>query len=370
LKKAGLEVALRSTLKKTAVDLPKTDINYSLGQQNSPLTDDRVSISQTIPFPGTWKSQGKLLQEQVVLSRQQLRRQQHELDWQVKQVYSHLAYLFEFNALLQRQDSIFGILEKAAEVKFRTGESGILEKTTATTQRLEFTDRIRQNTAEINITGARLNALVQAPQPLLIRPDRLPAAGAVLPADTAAGDHPLLAAAQQQIVVAEREQQAEKSKLSPHLTVGYFNQSLQGAYDIEGQLQQYGRRDRFQGLEAGIALPLWYGSQASRIRAAGLNKQIATAALQNQQQQLQQEQVAARADSQRLASSLAFYRDQVLVNADLTLRQADKAYRSGEAGYLNYLQAADQGLRIRQHYLQLLLEYQLNQHQLQYLSGN
>ena len=217
---------------------------------------------------------------------------------------------------------------------------------------------------------ARLNGLVQAPQPLQIQPDPLLPAGTLLPADTAGASHPLLAVARQQIVVAEREKQAEKSKLSPDLTLGYFNQSLAGAYEVDGQLQQFGRRDRFQGLEAGIALPLWFGAQASRIQAAGLNKQMAAAEYQHQQQQIRQQLVAAGENSRRLASSLAFYREKVLGNAELSLRQADKAYRSGEAGYLHYLQAADQVLRIRQHYLELLLDYQLNQYQIQYLSGS
>jgi cobalt-zinc-cadmium resistance protein CzcA len=284
-------------------------------------------------------------------------------------VYSRLAYLYEGHTLLQRQDSIFAMLEKAAEVKFRSGESGILEKTTATTQRLELSDRLRQHEAQVSITLAQLNALVQAPEPLQFRPDRLLPGPLPLASDTA-GSHPLLAVAQQQLVVAEQERQAGKSKLGPDLTIGYFNQSLTGAYDIDGQLQHYGRRDRFQGLEAGIALPLGFGAPAARIRAAGLSQQMAAAELQNQQHQLRQDLVAANADRQRLAGSLAFYRDQVLVNAALTLQQADKAYRSGEAGYLHYLQAADQVLRLRQNYLQLLLDQQLNHHQIQYLNGN
>ncbi|MGV3503291.1 MAG: CusA/CzcA family heavy metal efflux RND transporter [Adhaeribacter sp.] len=369
LQQASLEVKRRGALKKTALDLPKTELNYARGQQNSPLTDDRVGLVQTIPFPTTWKSQGRLLQEQVVLSQQQLRQRQHELDWQVSQAYTQLAYLQEQHTLLQRQDSIFAFLEKAAGIKFRAGESGILEQTTATTQRLELSDRLRQNEAEVRMAQARLQALVQAPQPGPIRAGRLQAPPRAAATDTTVIEHPLLAVARQQVVVAEREQQAEKSKLSPDLKLGYFNQSLQGRYDVDGKEQSFGRGDRFQGLEAGIALPLAFGAQSARIKAAGLSRQMAAADLQQQELQLQQEQLAAAENSRRLSGSLAFYRDKVLGNAALALGQADKAYRSGEAGYLNYLQAADQALRVRQHYLQLLLEYQLNQHQLRYLNG-
>ncbi|MDB5260878.1 MAG: heavy metal efflux pump, cobalt-zinc-cadmium, partial [Adhaeribacter sp.] len=370
IRQAGLEVELRTALKKTAIDLPKTEIDYSQGKLNSPFIDNRVGVTQRFSWPTTWQAQQKLLQEQKVLSQKQLQTRQHELNYRVKSVYTQLAYLFEQNTLLQRQDSIFNMLEKAADVRFRTGESGLLEKTTATTQRLELTDRIRQNEAEINVQMAELNGLVQAPQPLNIIPEKLRPANITSPAAPQALNHPLLGVYQQQVSVAEREQRAEKSKISPDITLGYFNQSLAGTYEIEGRNQYFGRGDRFQGVEAGIALPLFFGAQAARVKAAGLNKQIAEAELKNQKIQLGTELKGAREREQRLSSSLQFYQEKVLANANLALQQADKAYRSGEAGYLNYLQAADQMLRIRQNYLQLLLEYRLTIYQLEYLKGN
>ncbi|WP_066833056.1 CusA/CzcA family heavy metal efflux RND transporter [Rufibacter ruber] len=370
LKSAALEVEMRGALQKTAVDIPKTEVTYSQGEINSPVTDDRIGISQTIPFPTVWKAQGKLLQDQKNLSQQQLNLEQHELLYQVKQAYARLAFLHQAHQLLQRQDSIFQVLERAAEVRFRTGETGLLEKTTATTQRLELTDRLRQNQSALAVAQAQLNALVQAPQPLQITPQPLQLDSTSFGvAETQ--NHPLLQVHQQQIAVADRERQVEKSRLAPDITLGYFNQSLIGTYDINGRVETAADRSRrFQGVEAGVAVPLWQGAQRARVKAAALGKQAAEASLQNQQHLLQSEWQAAQETQQRLRQSVQFYREQVLVNARLALTQADKAYRSGEASYLSYLQAADQQLRTQQNYLQLLLDYQLNVFQLQYLGGN
>ncbi|MBA9077674.1 CusA/CzcA family heavy metal efflux RND transporter [Rufibacter quisquiliarum] len=370
LKSAALEVEMRGALQKTAVDIPKTELSYSQGEINSPVTDDRIGISQTIPFPTVWKAQSKLLQEQKNLSQQQLNLEQHELLYQVKQAYARLAFLYQTHQLLQRQDSIFQVLERAAEVRFRTGETGLLEKTTATTQRLELTDRLRQNQSALAVAQAQLNALVQAPQPLHITPQPLQLDSTSIGA-AETQNHPLLQVHQQQIAVADRERQVEKSRLAPDITLGYFNQSLIGTYDINGRAETAADRSRrFQGVEAGVAVPLWQGAQRARVKAAALGKQAAEASLQNQQHLLQSEWQAAQETHQRLRQSLHFYREQVLVNARLALTQADKAYRSGEASYLSYLQAADQQLRTQQNYLQLLLDYQLNVFQLQYLGGN
>jgi len=369
IRKYKLAVDLSSGLKKTAVDLPKTTINYSQGKLNSPLLDNRFGIIQNFSSPAVWKSQGKLLAEQKILSQQQLVFQEHELEYQIKQVYAQLAYFHELNGLLHRQDSIFKVLARAADIKFRTGESGLLEKTTAETQRLEIADRISQNEVAINTTLNNLNSLVQAPQPLNIIPEKLnqpKTPDEKLPEEAR---HPLLSVYQQQIAVAAQEQKLEKSKLTPDFSLGYFNQSLAGTYEINGQEQSFSRKDRFQGFEAGIALPLYFGAQSARIKAAGLNRQMVQADLANQQILLQNELKSAEENNQRLANSLNFYQEKVIVNANLTLKQADKAYRSGETGYLNYLQATDQVLRIQQNYLQLLLEYRLNNYQLQYLKG-
>ncbi|WP_299823722.1 CusA/CzcA family heavy metal efflux RND transporter [uncultured Pontibacter sp.] len=369
IRKGELNVEMRGAMKKTAVDLPKTDVTYSQGQLNTPLTDNRVDVRQSIPFPTVWGAQGKLLSEQKELSMRQLQLQQRDLDYQVQQVYSRLSYLHEVTHLLQRQDSIFKTLEHAAEVKLRTGESGILEKTTAETQRLEIADRLRQNDAAIAAEQARLNALVQAPQPLSIMPERLQPATAATQQLLDSLNHPYLKVYQQQVNVAEREKQLEKNKLAPDLTFGYFNQSFAGTMEVNGETRTYTKSDRFSGFEAGVSVPLVFGAQQARVKAASINKQMAEAELKNQQAQLENDWNAALANYERLAKSLDFYQQKVLPNAKLGITQADKAYRSGEAGYLNYLQAADQQLRVQQNYLQLLLEYQLAIYQLNYLGG-
>ncbi|RAU82834.1 CusA/CzcA family heavy metal efflux RND transporter [Pontibacter arcticus] len=369
LKTGQLNVELSESLQKTAVEIPKTDITYSRGQLNTPLTDNRFDVRQSIPFPTVWGAQSKLLTEQKVLDERQLQLQQRDLDYQVQQVYTQLAYLFEVTYLLQQQDSIYKVLVHAADVKFRTGESGILEKTTAETERFELADRLQQNEAAILAEQAKLSALVQSPQHLQIIPERLKPQTATLQQTSDGLNHPQLAVYEQQVNVAERAKQLEKHKLAPDLSVGYFNQSFAGTMDVNGQEQTFSRSDRFSGFEAGVSVPLLFGAQKAKIKAAGISKQIAETTLKDQQTQLESQRNAALAHYNRLVQSMDFYQQKVLPNANLGLVQADKAYRSGETGYLNYLQAASQQLRIRQNYLQLLLDYQLAIYQLNYLQG-
>jgi cobalt-zinc-cadmium resistance protein CzcA len=369
LRRDRLAVDLQGTLKRTAVDLPKTGFNFAHGELNSPLPDNRIGITQSFSFPGAWTAQRRLLAGQQALSEKQRVAGQREVELQIRQTYGRLAYLHELGILLQRQDSLYAAFEKAAEAKVRTGESGLLELTTAQTQRLELLDRLSQHGADTKATLSQLNALIQAPEPLDLIPEPLEAA---LPVDLSflpPADHPLLAPYEQVVTLAERAQALEKKRLLPDFSLGYFNQSLSGSYVLNGQESTFGRSNRFQGVEAGIALPLWFGPQSARIKAAGIRREMALAEWRNEQKRLQGEWQAAVTHHQRLRNSLALYRDKVQPNARLSVAQADKAYRGGEAGYLQYLQATDAGLRVQQHYLQLLLDYQLHVYQLNYLSG-
>jgi cobalt-zinc-cadmium resistance protein CzcA len=369
LRRDRLAVDLQGTLKRTAVDLPKTGFNFAHGELNSPLPDNRIGITQSFSFPGAWTAQRRLLAGQQALSEKQRVAGQREVELQIRQTYGRLAYLHELGILLQRQDSLYAAFEKAAEAKVRTGESGLLELTTAQTQRLELLDRLSQHGADTKATLSQLNALIQAPEPLDLIPEPLEAA---LPVDLSflpPADHPLLAPYEQEVTLAERAQALEKKRLLPDFSLGYFNQSLSGSYVLNGQESTFGRSNRFQGVEAGIALPLWFGPQSARIKAAGIRREMALAEWRNEQKRLQGEWQAAVTHHQRLRNSLALYRDKVQPNARLSVAQADKAYRGGEAGYLQYLQATDAGLRVQQHYLQLLLDYQLHVYQLNYLSG-
>ena len=61
----------------------------------------------------------------------------------------------------------------------------------------------------------------------------------------------------------------------PDFSIGYFSQTMQGIQEVNGMPRTFGAGDRFTGIQAGIAIPLWFGPYTSKTKAAGLNEQIA-----------------------------------------------------------------------------------------------
>ena len=61
----------------------------------------------------------------------------------------------------------------------------------------------------------------------------------------------------------------------PDINVGYFSQTIIGTQDVNGCQQTFGKDYRFNGIQAGITVPLWFPSYTSRTKAAKINESIA-----------------------------------------------------------------------------------------------
>src|SRR5690606_27613432 len=140
---ASFDVEAQRELKKTAVDFPKTDVNLLYGQYNSYSDDNNITVLQSIPMTA-FGSQAKL--NRALLSSSELQRSmtQNEVVYQVKRVYYELAFTNERKRLLQSQDSIFEGFLKSASLRYKTGESNLLEQATAESQKNEVKNELRR----------------------------------------------------------------------------------------------------------------------------------------------------------------------------------------------------------------------------------
>ena len=92
----------------------------------------------------------------------------------VKQVYYQLMYLYGNEKLLQQQDTIYTAFFLNLPVcRFKTGESNLLEQTTAETQLNEIRNRQQQNNADIQNYNYALQQLTGTDSAVNIMADSL-----------------------------------------------------------------------------------------------------------------------------------------------------------------------------------------------------
>lgn len=370
IKAASFEVEYQKQLKKTSFDLPKTNITFMKGQYNSyAKSDNNVTVLQTIPFAALG-SQGSLNRSLLASTELKKAASENELVYQVKQVYYQLAFTQSRYNLLLQQDSIYEGFLKAASLRYKTGESNLLEQATAETQRNEVKNQLRRGEADIRVLRTQLKTLLNTEALPEIAEDALSEIKAgELPDSTDIVSNPALAFARQQVEVAKSQKKVESSKFAPDLLVGFFSQTLIGTTNPESGAISSGN-DRFTGFQVGLSIPLWFVPHQGRVKAAAYNQQAAQSSYQYYQVSLNGQMNQAVQQFTKNKSSLEYYRSSALPNAELILRQSGTAFRNGEIGYAEYLIGVRNAISIKEGFLQTLNEYNQSVIYIEFLSGN
>lgn len=359
VKAAGYEVEVQQKLKGTSLDLNKTNFGFEYGQINSINNDTKITLSQGFDFPTVYTNKSALANATIKASEERFKITKNELVRNVKNAYYELSSANAKRKLLLFQDSLFADFAKAAELRFKVGESNYLEKVTAETQLMEIRNQLLQVKADWLIAQKQLQNLLNTKDEITIA-DEAPAKRpfSISLDSSAIAQNPYLAYFKQQLEISHYETRVERSKMLPDFNIGYFNQSINGTgFNSSGAEQNFNSGNRFTGVQAGIAIPIWFKPHTSRIQAAKLNEKIAESNLQSQKLIMQGQLNTLAQEFQKYQSTAVYYEKSALPQAELIIQNANKAYKAGEIGYLEYLQSLNSGIKIKTDYIDYLMLY-------------
>ena len=370
---AQQQLAAQQAAVRAARDIGRTTVQASYGQYNSAHKDNLFTVTQPLAWPGYYGTLTALAKAQVATKEQQLGLARADVRRQVRLQYEAAVHARHRLRTLRAQDSLYTEFVRAAQLRFRTGETARLEVATALVQQGETRTRLAQARTEYAVAVRQLQALLQRPQPVAVSDSTLtplaPKATAA-PGDTATFARSLLAQVlRQQVAVARAETRVTQAQGKPGLSVGYFNQSIIGPQVVDGTTRVYSGSDRFQGVQATVAVPLMQGPQKARVQAARLQEKVAQTGLSRYQAELAgrvETLLLQRAEQQQ---RLQFYEQTGLPQAAVITRVATKAFKAGENGYTEYLLNLDRALRLRTDYLDALLQHNQTVIELDYLLG-
>lgn len=361
LKNSDLEIQYNQTLQKTAFDPGKTMLNGNFGKINEPtVNDNSIGISQSFSFPAVYIRRTQLRKEQIKSSQLNKTMTQNELLRDVKNAWYQLAYLLQKHRLLQQQDSIFTGFLHAADIRYKTGETNKLEQANAHVQVMQIQSLLKQNEADIRagqaVLGALLNtdSLIKIQSDSLLRPmpawedidNRLPE------------NNPVVQFLKHQIQVQKAQKNAEQSLLLPDITLEANSQTFKGA-----------NRQRYGMYGIGIAVPLWPRAQIQRVKAADIAIEQAQIQEEYQRKNLQSAFTSAIEEYKKIHESMNYYSQNALPLAKLILTNAQAGYKSGEIGYIEYIENLNRASGIQNDYLDLVNQYNQAVIQLEYLTG-
>ncbi len=348
-------------LRGTAKELPKLNFDAQLGQYNSPKFDQSFSVSQSIPFPTLFKARKELISENIRSRQIDREITLNELMKQVRTYYYQIEYL-QYNQLkLQSLDSLYQDFIRIATVRFKAGDIKKIEINTAETQKGEIGLLLNQNKVYLNNAYSSLKTLLNTVENIEVPLNKNyePLKAENLLDSTAVERNPILRSFYQEIEVAEKNKQVEKSQGLPEFSIGYTNQSLTGFHTRNGQEQFYNSVDRFHSVTLGIAIPLTFGATKARVQSLEYQKQAAETQAKLQEKQLLTQLKNAWSQYGQDVLQYDYYVKQAIPNAEKMVKAAQLGYKTGEISYVEYLFALRTATDIQLKYLESI--QQVNQ---------
>ncbi len=362
LQSKSKQVLFYDQIKKSSSELPKADITYMVGQYNSYYkNDNNITVSQTIPFPTVFVAKSQLNHAQSSSAKLALSMSRNELTFEIRQLYLQNAYWFSYKKLLLSQDSILQQFVKATDLKYISGQSTLIDKTTVQTRLNEIRSKQSIVDAEITAINKKLQFLLGVNYQVNCAPKELSAIYTMTVPDTSIlKNNPNVKFLEQQIEISEAERKLMNSSAFPEFKIGYFNQTLFGTPLSQNTMQLAGKSDRFQGFQLGLVVPLWFGPEISRNKAAILNTEVKSLEYENYLNNIQSEYEKLLIRIQSDKELINYFESSALPNAKLIEVQSSKSFELGDIEFTSHLLNLQQTIAIYEAYLNALNNYNAN----------
>ena len=352
IKNEAIRSEYAKALIKTNADLPKANASAEYGQINSAYNDSKFGITQNFAFPTVYNKQKQLLVAEWNASLLGVSLKEHEVKKAVTQLFYSFLYLKEKENLLQKADSLYERFYEKARLRLEKGESNILEKVTAQTQKSSIVIQLLQVHQAIDMTLIEMQVLLNTKEQFV---PELPALK--MPQNKSfskVSATPLLQMLQQQQQIAKAQIAVERAKMIPDFAIGYFNNSFRG---MGADNKLYSSSNRFSSAQVAIGIPIFAQFQKAKIRGAKIQENL----LQNEyetelaQQQNQYDQLLVQYKSNK--QIVETFEKSELQNATSILGTANLQFVSGEINYLEFVMLCNQAIQIQSNYLEALKAY-------------
>lgn len=343
---------------KSGYDIPKTVIDGDYGQFNSRMNDTRFGISQSFNFPTVYSRQKKALTENYNAAQAQSQLTLQEVKANVRTLFYELVWLESKKELLNYADSVYRLMEEKSQLRFKVGETNVLEKSASQSARQFYTNQLNMIRQDIEIASRSFNTVLQDSLVYTPQTDSIKNQFAVPLEMADAGNLPLSKLSRSEAEAAKWRWKSERARMLPDITLGYNNLSITGYQtDKAGNDSYYGPGDRFSYVTAGLSIPLFFGSQLAKNKAAKAEWQNMESQNEAVKTELTTQLVNAQKEVIKFRESLHYYETDGLANAQTIIDAANSQFTNGDIDYLQWVLVVNQAITIKNEYLDTVNNY-------------
>src|SRR5680860_69865 len=280
----------------SAFNLDKTQVYYNSDQNNiaeNGLPLEVYGVSQSLQFPTIYSVQRIVEKQKVALSTQQYRLNESVLTKEVYKAYYNVVYN---KGLVQQYtflDSLYGQFAKAANKRYDVGETNLLEKLTAEAKQKEIAILLLQTKEDVTKAYTMLHQWMQTDSLVIIEENSLARLELRQPNF---GNNPGILYYDSAQKLSKSSLSLERQRLLPDLHISVF-QGTNNGMDSK----------RYNGFQAGVSIPLWFGANKAKINAAKTETMIMADESENYKIQLESKYQGLLSDLKKFQKDVDYY---------------------------------------------------------------
>ncbi|MDD6210642.1 MAG: CusA/CzcA family heavy metal efflux RND transporter [Bacteroidales bacterium] len=343
LKNAGAAVSQTKAAKGEIMELTPTSFSYSWGQLNGELQKDKeITVQQNLGSLLTPFYKNVLINRQIKTATYYKRLVEKEIKAEVKRAWAYYLYALNLNNMYRDQNDLAAQLQQVGESRYQQGEITRLEKNMISTLAAEMKNQLYQSQEELQMAIARLNWTCYTDKQ-------------ILPSDTAmtlyiVNDEDMTLSQshvnyfRSRMDQQEAMLQIEKSRFFPEFSLGYIRQDILPLKGLNAWM-------------VGISFPLWFPTQASRIKQERIRTNMQHTEMEANIRELSNKTEELRALLRRNNENLRYYTQTALSEADELIKTAHQQLKQSNIDIIEYIQAINTARDIRRGYIETVYRY-------------
>ena len=357
-------------MKGTVFDVDQTAVTF--GQETGGGgPDNAVTVSQDFEFPTVYVARHKALKAEAELERSNLDVTKSEVVRDVTACYFALLHARKTLTLRRQQDSTYKEFMDIMDTKYANGEVSRLDQINAqrayNLNSIELKKAVDDYEALLLTMAGLLNSEeAVAPADAELQPiavDMLPETELDF-ASTPTGIQ-----SRKQVQLSERNLALTRQGYMPGISLAATTQLFLKGFNPYHIDRQPFKEGSFLGFEVGVSVPLFFGAQRAKTRAARRDLELARNMMMQARQSTEAEYRNALNTFATAKRNLDYYATSAMPQADEIEKLSKASYEFGEIGYAEHIQNLESAMEIRMLNADAINEYNQIVIQLNFLQG-
>ncbi len=357
LESGRLSVAETEAGQGAAWTMDKMEITLSQDPTSGGSPDNAVSVEQRFEFPTVYAARHRQAKAETELENRRYAALEQSFRARVSSLYCALSMMRQSLQVYSHQDSVYSLFETLAEARYGQGETSRLEVYNARQAR----QRNRMAMAEVDQQYCGLQAELRDAMGVdyLVEPEVL--SFEYFQTDSVAYDFaasPFGQVLQQQVDVSRHQLKSARNEFAPDITLAARTQAVVKGFNPYDEDRAEYADGNFMGFEVGVAVPVFFGGQRSKAKAARLAFERSELDLEQSRVEAESAYRKALAECTRTRQVVEYYEATGHAEQEEMARLAQVSYENGEIGYIEYIQNQEAALGLHLNHLKAINDWQ------------